>query len=165
MLLYSGLAVVGELASDDAHLYCLLLLIRLHLPFAIWISLVFVGLGDSVWSLPLLFLGCSRSPCRHVALAVRDHLCVLPNGGSSEGQRSCWSVAVDLLGSLQMVGSSVEQSSCCPMWRCSPGGPTNYGFCFLICRGTPGRLSVCLLSCPACFQAMASTALSVVHPR
>ena len=85
MLSYLDLAVVGELASDDTHVYCLLLLMLLYLPLAIWISLVFVGLGDSVWSLPLLFLGCFRSPCRHAALAVTD----LPNGGSSEGQRSC----------------------------------------------------------------------------
>ena len=50
MLLYSGLAVVGELGSDDAHIYWLLLLMVLCLPFAIWISLVFVGLGDCLES-------------------------------------------------------------------------------------------------------------------
>ena len=33
VLLYSGLAVVGELGSDDAHMFWLLLLMVLHLPF------------------------------------------------------------------------------------------------------------------------------------
>jgi hypothetical protein len=46
MLVYTGLAVVGELGSDDAHVIWLLLLMVLCLPFAIWISLVFVDLGD-----------------------------------------------------------------------------------------------------------------------
>ena len=44
--MYSGLAVVGELGSDDAHVFWLLLLMVLCLPFALWISLVFVDLGD-----------------------------------------------------------------------------------------------------------------------
>ena len=48
--MYSGLAVVGELGSDDAHVFWLLLLMVLHLPFAIWISLVFVDLGDCMES-------------------------------------------------------------------------------------------------------------------
>ena len=65
--MYLGLAVVGELDSDDAHIYWLLLLMVLHLPLTIWISLVFVGLGDFVWSLSLLSLGCFRSPSRSVA--------------------------------------------------------------------------------------------------
>ena len=43
MLLYSGLALVEELGSDDAHVYWLLLLMAFHLPFSIRISLVFVG--------------------------------------------------------------------------------------------------------------------------
>jgi hypothetical protein len=42
--------VVGELYSDDAHIFWLLLLMVLHLPFTIWISLVFVGLGDCLES-------------------------------------------------------------------------------------------------------------------
>ena len=46
MLVYSGLAVVGELGSDDAHIFWLLLLMVLCLLFAIWISLKFVDLGD-----------------------------------------------------------------------------------------------------------------------
>jgi hypothetical protein len=86
---YSGLAVVGELGSDDAHVFWLLLLKVLCLPLTICISLVFVGLGDSVWSLPLLYLGCFRSPGRPEALAVSDFLRGLPTGSSSEGQRSC----------------------------------------------------------------------------
>jgi hypothetical protein len=48
---------VGELGSDGAHIYWLLLLIVLPLSLTIWLSLVFAGLGDSVWSLPLLSLG------------------------------------------------------------------------------------------------------------
>ena len=87
--MYSGLAVVGELGFDDAHIYWLLLLMVLHLPLTIWLSLVLVGLGDSVWSLPLLSLVWFRSSGRSVALTVSDHLWGLPTGGSSEGQRSC----------------------------------------------------------------------------
>ena len=45
MLVYSGLAVVGELGSDDAQVFWFLLLMVLCLPLAIWISLVFVDLG------------------------------------------------------------------------------------------------------------------------
>ena len=48
--MYSGLTVVGELSSDDAHVLWLLLLMVLLLPFAIWISLMFVGLSDSMES-------------------------------------------------------------------------------------------------------------------
>ena len=48
--MYSELAVVGELCSDDAHIYWLLLLMVLHLPFTIWLSLVFVGLSDCLES-------------------------------------------------------------------------------------------------------------------
>jgi hypothetical protein len=47
---YSRLAVVGELGSDYAHVYWLLLFMVLSLLFAIWISLVFVGLGDCLES-------------------------------------------------------------------------------------------------------------------
>jgi hypothetical protein len=68
MLVYSGLVVVGELGSDDDNEFWLLLLMILLLPFAIWIYLVFVGMGD--WSLPLLSLGCFTSPSRAEALAV-----------------------------------------------------------------------------------------------
>jgi hypothetical protein len=46
MLVCSGLAVVEELSSDDAHVFWLLMLMVLCLPFDIWISLVFVALGD-----------------------------------------------------------------------------------------------------------------------
>jgi hypothetical protein len=94
------------------------------LPLSIWISLVFVGLGDFVWCLSLFLLGCFISPSRPVVLAVSDHLWGLPTWGYSEGQRSYRSVAlaaVDLLGGLQAIGSSVEHSSCCSIWRCSGG--------------------------------------------
>jgi hypothetical protein len=80
---------VGDLCSDDAHLYWLLLFSVLRLPLAIWLSLVFAGLGDSVWSLPLLSLGCFRSPGRPVALAVTDLMWSLSTGVCSEWQRSC----------------------------------------------------------------------------
>jgi hypothetical protein len=69
----------------------------------------------TVWSLPLLSLGCFKSPGRLLVLAVSDLLWSFPTEGSSQGQRSCWSIslaAVDLLGGLQTVGYSMEQSSC-----------------------------------------------------
>ena len=50
MLLYSGLALVGEQGSDDAHVFWLLLLMVLYLPFTIWLSLVFVDMGDCMES-------------------------------------------------------------------------------------------------------------------
>jgi hypothetical protein len=43
---YPGLVVVGELDSDDAQVFWFLFLMVLPLLFTIWISLVFVGLGD-----------------------------------------------------------------------------------------------------------------------
>ena len=85
MLLYSRFAVVGELGSDDASKYWVLVVIVLCLTLAIWLSLVFVGLGVSVWSLPLLSLGCFRSPGRPVALSVADLLWDLLTVVSSEG--------------------------------------------------------------------------------
>ena len=85
MLLYSGFAVVGELGSDYAYIYWVLLVMVLCLPLAIWLSLVFAGLGVSVWSLPLLSLGCFRSPGRPVALSVADLLWDLLTVVSSEG--------------------------------------------------------------------------------
>ena len=87
--MYSGLAVVGELGSDDAHIYWLLLFLVLCLPFAIWLPLLFVGLVVSVWSLPLLSLSCFRSPRRPVDLAVADLLWGLLTVGSSEGYICC----------------------------------------------------------------------------
>ena len=50
MLLYLGLAMVEELGSDYVKVYWLLLLMVLHLPFTICISLVFVDLGDCMES-------------------------------------------------------------------------------------------------------------------
>jgi hypothetical protein len=44
------LAVVEEPGSDDAHVFWFLLLMILCLPFAIWIFLMFVGLGDCIES-------------------------------------------------------------------------------------------------------------------
>ena len=50
VLVYSELALMGELGSDDARVFRLQLVMVLHLLFAIWISLVFVGLGDCMES-------------------------------------------------------------------------------------------------------------------
>ena len=77
---------------------------------------MFVGLGDCLDSASFVpgFLQVSSMP---EALDVSDHMWGIPPGGSSQGQRSGFSVAlapVGLLGGLQTVGSSVEQSSCCP---------------------------------------------------
>jgi hypothetical protein len=47
---YSELAVMGKLRSDDARVFWLLMLLVLHLPFTIWISLMFVDLGDCMES-------------------------------------------------------------------------------------------------------------------
>ena len=46
MLFYSFLAVVGEVGSDDAHVYWLLLLMVLFLSPTICVSLVFASLGN-----------------------------------------------------------------------------------------------------------------------
>jgi hypothetical protein len=54
VLVYLGLAVVGELGSDDAHTFWLLLLMDLCLLFVIWISLLFVDLGDYMDSAPFV---------------------------------------------------------------------------------------------------------------
>lgn len=97
---------MGEPGSDDAKVYWLLLLMILCLPLTICLSLVFAGLGVSVWSLPLLSLGCCQSPGRPVALTVVDLLRGLPTIRCSEGQTSCWSVAlgIDILqGSLRTM--------------------------------------------------------------
>ena len=45
-MLYSGLAVVGEMGYDDSHVFWLLLLMFLGFPFTVWISLVLVVLND-----------------------------------------------------------------------------------------------------------------------
>jgi hypothetical protein len=50
MLVYSWIAVVGKLGSDDDRVFWLMLLMALCLPFTTWISLVFVGLGDCMES-------------------------------------------------------------------------------------------------------------------
>ena len=87
-MLYSQLVVVGELGSGGTHKYWLLLLMVLHLLFAIWISLVFFGLCDCLKT-AFLTLGCFRSPGRPAALAVADHMWGISSGVSSEVQRSC----------------------------------------------------------------------------
>ena len=37
------------------------------------------------------------------------------------------------------------------MWRCSPGEPTDCGFCFPVCSKTLGKFSFCWVSCAACY--------------
>jgi hypothetical protein len=53
---YPGLAVVGELSSDDAK-YIAFCCLFLHLLLIIWLSLVLIDLGVSVWDLPPVCLG------------------------------------------------------------------------------------------------------------
>ena len=68
MVGYPGLAVFGELHSDGAMLPCFLLVIFLHLPFSIWLSLVLAGVIVSDCGLSV-FLGDPFSPyilvCRY----------------------------------------------------------------------------------------------------
>lgn len=56
MLVHPELAVVGEVCTNNAKVYWLLLLMDLCLPLAIW-SLVLAVLGVSVLILPLVSLG------------------------------------------------------------------------------------------------------------
>ena len=78
----------------------------LHLPLAIWLSLVFAGLGDSVWSLSLLSLGCFRSPGKPAA-----HPWGLPTGGLFRGAK--------------------KLLICCPGCSRSPGRPSD---CWVFCE-------------------------------
>jgi hypothetical protein len=55
--------VVGELSSDDAHIFWLLLFMALCVPFAIWISLVFVGLGDCIDSASFIWVASVLQVC------------------------------------------------------------------------------------------------------
>ena len=84
--MYSRLAVVGELGSDDAYMASVAYCSLLHLLITIWLFLFAV---QGVWNLPLLSLGCFRSSGRTVTLDVTDLLWGLPTEGFSEGQRSC----------------------------------------------------------------------------
>jgi len=49
---------------------------------------VFSGLGESVWNLPLFFLGCFRYPCRSVSLVVVDFIWGLSTGGAQRGREA-----------------------------------------------------------------------------
>jgi hypothetical protein len=51
---FPGFAVVRELGSDDAKWPWFLLLMSLHLPLDIWLSLVLPGLADSDCGLSFL---------------------------------------------------------------------------------------------------------------
>ena len=79
------LAVVRELGSDGARVYSFLLLMVSCLPLAIWLSLMLIGFGVSVWSLPPMSLGCCRSPECPVTLVIADLLGSFQTVGSSEG--------------------------------------------------------------------------------
>jgi glucose-6-phosphate-specific signal transduction histidine kinase len=74
ILVYSWLAVLEDLSSDSAKVYWFLLLIILSLSLDIWLSQVLSGLGDSVWSLPPVFLGFHQSPGGSEALIAADLL-------------------------------------------------------------------------------------------
>ena len=54
LLGYPGLAVVGELGSDGTMLPWFLLVVFLHLPFVIWLSLVLAGVAVSDCGLSVL---------------------------------------------------------------------------------------------------------------
>lgn len=88
MFVYPGIVEFGELGSDDAKMYGLLLLIFLCLPLTISLPLVLAGLNVSVTSLSPVFLKC-RSPGRLEGLGL-----------------------VHLLGGLQTVRFSEVQASC-----------------------------------------------------
>jgi hypothetical protein len=151
----SGLAVVGELGSDDAHVYWLLLLMILHLTLTIWIPLMFVSLYDSVWSLYLLYLGCFRSPGRPVALAVADHLWGLPNGPLQRGREAAdllpWE-AFRLLG-LQWSSQAIVLCKDVLQGVGEVAGAMDCGFCFCVQESSreaftlSGQLPCMPLSC------------------
>ena len=65
VLRYPGLAVVGELGSDDSMILWFLLVMFLHLPFAMWLSLVLAGVAVSDCGLSVL-LGDLFSLCTSV---------------------------------------------------------------------------------------------------
>ena len=72
VLLYPGLAVVGEAGSDDTKVYWLQLFMLFHLPLTISLSLVLGGLSVYVSRLPLVSLRCCQSSCSTVFLTVAD---------------------------------------------------------------------------------------------
>jgi hypothetical protein len=75
---YPGLAVVGELGSDDTMYPWFLLVKFLLLPFTIWLSLVLVGFAVSGFSLSLLWA------CKPVSALLEDQLFL----GRTSGQRA-----------------------------------------------------------------------------
>ena len=100
MLGYPGLAVVGELGSDDVMLPWFLLETFLHLPFAILLFLVLVGPVLSGWRLSLL---CT---CKPVSAPLGDRL--------SPGTECC--------GAAQLLGAGVVLEDSAPAvltLRCS----------------------------------------------
>lgn len=110
MLIDSELALVEELSSDDAHVYWLLLLMVLCLSLTMWLSLVFVALGDCLDSASFV-PGLLQAPSSPEALSVADHLWVLPTGSFSEGSREALSAA-DLLGCFRLWCQLPDCSEC-----------------------------------------------------
>ena len=74
----------SDLGSGGAKVYGLLLLMILHLFLTICLSLVLTGLGVSVWSLPPVALGCSRSPGKPTDYGVlkRPDALIFHSGGA-----------------------------------------------------------------------------------
>ena len=95
---------MGELGSNGTKLYWLLLLKVLCSPLAIWLSLVLTGLGMNAWSLP---------PVSLLASGLLGDLWPLLQQISFEAFRLCvcWLAVADLLGGLQTVWSTEEETS------------------------------------------------------
>jgi hypothetical protein len=86
--------------------------------------------------------GCFRSPGRSMVLAVADNLCILPTGGSSEGQRSCLSVVPAEVSRWKpsdycVFRGTVKLLSWVKLYW-GQGVVMNCGFCFLVCSRTLG---------------------------
>ena len=118
MLGYPGLDVVGELGSDGAKVYWLLLLMVLSLPPAIYLSLVLASLGVSVWSLP---------PVSWVAAGLLGDLWFWLKLISWEGF---------ILSGLQR---GMHANDCCPDCSRSPGRSSDGRVCCLGYSRSLGR--------------------------
>lgn len=118
---------------------------------------MFSGLGDSVWSLSPLSLGCFRS-CgglwpRRPPVGPSNWMVFR----GAEKLLLCCPTCSRPPGGLQTVGSSEEQSNCCLLLSYSGGGLGGGGeglwFLFLCVQPYSRRLSVFWVSCPACHSA------------
>ena len=101
-----SVAVVGELGSNGAKVYWLLLLMVLGLALGIWLSSVLAGLGAY---LPPVSLGYFRSPGRPTALVVEELLVALQTvRSSSEGYMH----AGDLMPWTQLISWEAFKDLC-----------------------------------------------------